>query len=163
MRQFQVHILSKYGDKSVNPYFVYADTPSSQITVDYKQFLIDMGVYTKGRDFRLLGSYKRCGSKSGNNQRYLWLNDKKGSLTDIDFFSTLIQFQPKPSQVKYLISHIVDTINEGIPSSSSLRTVAPINGNCIVSDTGNCVVRINGGTKRFKATIKSIPKWIVTR
>lgn len=42
IRQFQVHIIEKYGSKDVNPYFVYADTPSSQMTIEFRQFLIDM-------------------------------------------------------------------------------------------------------------------------
>lgn len=101
----------------------------------------------------------------GPYQRYLWLQDRKGSLTDKEFFSTLIQFQPKPSQIRYLISHVVDTINGGIPTSSSLRTVAPLNGNCIVESTGNVVVRTIGtmGNKRLKTVLKPMPSWIVKK
>lgn len=87
-----------------------------------------MGVYTKGRDFRILGSYKRAGASGiGTPKRFLWIEGKPNVFNDVDFFDTLIQFQPKPKEVKILISHLIDTINGGIPQSSSLRTVVPLN------------------------------------
>jgi len=156
IRRFQIHILNKYGPKETNPYFIFPENEEKH-NGEFKQFLIDMGVYTKGRDFRLLGSYKRAGNDDVNKkQRFLWLFNKPGVLTDKDFFDTLIQFQPKPSTIRYLVCHITDTINGGNPMSSSLRTVAPIGehfsewGNC-VENSGNSVISfMQSGTKRLK-------------
>lgn len=148
IRRFQIHILQKFGPKETNPFYIYPENIDKQ-TTEFKLFLIDMGVYTKGRDFRLLGSYKRASgnpnsvkSNIGIPKRYLWIEGKSNMLTIQDFFNTLIQFQPKPKQIKYIIAHIVDTINGGIPQSSSLRTVAPLNTNFNEHNaTGNSIVR----------------------
>lgn len=148
IRRFQIHILQKFGPKETNPFYIYPENIDKQ-TTEFKLFLIDMGVYTKGRDFRLLGSYKRAtGISSGSSsnigipKRYLWIEGKSNMLSVQDFFNTLIQFQPKPKQIKYIIAHIVDTINGGIPQSSSLRTVAPLNTNFNeYNATGNSIVR----------------------
>lgn len=145
IRRFQIHILNKYGPKETNPYFVFPENEDKR-DPQFKQFLIDMGVYTKGRDFRLLGSYKRAGNTDSNKKkRFLWLYDNPGVLNDTGFFDTLIQFQPKPSTIKYLVSHIIDTVNGGVPVSSSLRTVAPLGENYsewgnVLETTGNSVV-----------------------
>ena len=154
IRKFQIHILTKFGPKETNPYFVFPENEDKK-SPEFKQFLIDMGVYTKGRDFRLLASYKRAGNTKKQKKRFLWLNDSPNSMTDKQFFDTLIQFQPKPSTIKYHVSHIYDTINNGIPVSSSLRTVRPI---------GNSTVRTistQHGAKRFKSVSTSLPSWII--
>lgn len=141
IRRFQIHILTKYGNKDTNPFFNYPENQSKQ-TSEFKLFLIDMGVYTKGRDFRLLGSYKRANGGIGVPKRFLWLENKPDVLSYVDFFNTLIQFQPKPKRIKIYIAHIVDTINGGIPQSSSLRTVMPIVSNYNeYNATGNSIVR----------------------
>lgn len=154
IRRFQIHILQKFGPKETNPFYIYPENIDKQ-TTEFKLFLIDMGVYTKGRDFRLLGSYKRATGTSSNigksnigksnigiPKRFLWIEGKSNMLNVQDFFNTLIQFQPKPKQIKYIIAHIVDTINGGIPQSSSLRTVAPLNTNFNeYNATGNSIVR----------------------
>lgn len=158
IRRFQIHILNKFGSKDINPYFVFPENEEKR-TPEFKQFLIDMGVYTKGRDFRLLGSYKRAGNTKKEKKRFLWLYKKPGLLRDKDFFDTLIQFQPKPSTIKHYVGHIIDTLNGGTPMSSSLRTVMPVGGstnewnNC-VENTGNSVVRFVevGGKRKLKTS-----------
>lgn len=169
IRRFQVHILCKFGPKETNPYFVYPENQKKR-SPEFKHFLIDMGVYTKGRDFRLLGSFKRTGNSTnpGKKKRFLWLHDYPGSLTDKHFFDTLIQFQPKPSTIKYMVCHLVDTINGGIPMSSSLRTVVPVgstyNGlNGVESSTGNSRIRSINSNKRFKTNIIQLPNEILNR
>lgn len=169
IRRFQIHILNKFGPKETNKFFVFPGNEEKRSS-EHKQFLIDMGVYTKGRDFRLLGSYKRAGNAKNVPKRYLWLHKKPGLLTDKDFFDTLIQFQPKPSTIKYFIGHMIDTLNGGTPMSSSLRTVMPLGfkgqpsqsgdwDNC-VENSGNSVVRFVGtsGSKRLKTNIIGCPK-----
>jgi hypothetical protein len=156
IRRFQIHILNKFGPKETNPYFVFPENEEKR-DPQFKQFLIDMGVYTKGRDFRLLGSYKRAGNNDPKKKkRFLWLYNKPGILNDVDFFDTLIQFQPKPSTIRYYVSHIIDTVNGGDPMSSSLRTVAPVGehftewGN-VLETTGNSVVGfVESGNNRSR-------------
>ena len=158
IRRFQIHILNKFGPKETNKYFVYPENEDKR-DPKFRQFLIDMGVYTKGRDFRLLGSYKRAGnSDPSKKKRFLWLYDKPGILNDTDFFDTLIQFQPKPSTIRYYVSHIIDTINGGNPMSSSLRTVVPIGEN--VNEHGNCMETTGNSVIRFIQTGTSSNKRI---
>ncbi len=153
-------MLSKYGPKETNPFFIHPVNNDKQ-TSDFKQFIIDMGVYTKGRDFRLLGSYKR----TSTDKRYLWLEGAPNRLGINDFFDTLIQFQPKPSQIRYYIAHVIDTINGGIPQSSSLRTIAPLNQASSQSHppydfeqhSGNTITRCLSASKRAKAMVDLSP------
>lgn len=142
IRNFQIHIITKYGGKDVNPFFVL---PANKVggSAEVRQFIIDMGVYTKGRDFRLLGSYKRVGGSMIDEhgvckRRYIWVQGRKGELTKELFFNSLIQYCGGNTDgvvindVKYYVGHIVDTINGGVPMSSSLRTVRP--KGCMIND-----------------------------
>lgn len=164
IRRFQIHILNKYGPLETNKYFVYPENLEKR-DPKFRHFLIDLAVYTKGRDFRLLGSYKRAGTKDPNStKRFLWIHNKPGLLTDVDFFDTLIQFQPKPAEVSKYVCHITDSINGGIVSSSSLRTVAPISGNSVVSMYDSSSISKRRRTSSGKNSIKvECPTEIVNR
>jgi hypothetical protein len=122
--------------------------------------MIDMGVYTKGRDFRLIGSRKRIGS----SKRWLWLEHHPNVITQNLFMDTLIQYKPKP--IKYMVSHIIDTLNNGNPISSSLRTIVPKNSNANVfygniignSDTtsSSIIIKSNNDERRYSSPLKKI-------
>lgn len=120
VRQFHLYILEKYGNGETNKFYVNCDKKDDE-SGEFKQFIIDLGVYTKGRDFRLLGSRKRVSTE----KRWLWIEGKDEILTKEDFFDSLIQYQPHDQKIKYLISNVPDTLNNGVPLSSSLRTVSP--------------------------------------
>lgn len=137
IRQFHAYIIKKYGKSDVNKFYVFsnrkestavstaASTASTAVNQVFKQFIVDLGVYTKGRDFRMLGSFKRASS----SKSWLCIDGKPNIiLTKQDFFNSLIQYHPPYEPLKYLISNVPDILNGGVPISSSLRTLAPING-----------------------------------
>lgn len=82
-------------------------------------------VYTKNRDFRMIGSCKRKGSSVAKHIRWLWMLNAPHILTKENFLNSLLQ-SDTGKRVKRYIVRIVDTINNGIPSSSSLKTVTSI-------------------------------------
>ena len=159
IRRFQMHMLSKYGPKDTNPFFIRPDNKDKQAP-EFKIFLIDMGVYTKGRDFRLLGSYKRTSPE----QRFLWIDGAPNRMNVNDFFDALIQFQAKPGMINYYVSHIVDTINGGVPHSSSLKTVAPLNhhSSASIDHSGNAITRCLSPSKRQKNIVDINPQIVST-
>lgn len=136
IRQFHLYILKKYGPGDKNKFYVSSERKNED-TPNFKQFIIDLGVYTKGRDFRLLGSRKRVSS----TKRWLWMEGKPRQLNQDDFFDSLIQYQPPDQPVKYLISNVPDLLNGGVPMSSSLRTLSPkgtsSGGECVYANISN--------------------------
>jgi hypothetical protein len=119
--------------------------------------IIDVGIYTRNRDFRLVGSCK----KTNSSPRWLTLHNMK-SLTFDDFKSTLVTC---PHPTKYLVCRIIDVINDGIPLSSSA------NINIITSDTRSLSrrngVEIETKSKKDKprpatnAKSERFAKWII--
>lgn len=172
IRQFHSYILKKYGPMESNKFYIYCDNQS-----EFKQFIIDLGVYTKGRDFRLLGSRKRV----SNEHRWLWMEGNPNKLERSDFFDSLIQYQSPDETLKYLISNVPDTLNNGVPISSSLRTLSPkgtdggsvITANVkggVISSYGYNVVSIGGNSlKRRKIIhpsdelIEKMCEWILNK
>jgi hypothetical protein len=121
MRQFNTYIINKYGKPTDNKFYVNADSNSKDDNYDKSSFIIDLGVYTKGRDFRLLGSRKRVSKE----QRWLWIEHKQDVLQHDDFFDSLIQYQSPNETLDFLVCNVPDILNEGIPMSSSLRSISP--------------------------------------
>jgi len=136
IRQFHLYILKKYGPSEKNKFYVFSERKNDD-TPSFKQFIIDLGVYTKGRDFRLLGSRKRVST----SKRWLWIEGKPDQLTRKDFFDSLIQYQPPNKELKYIICNVPDLLNGGIPMSSSLRTLSPkgasVGEQCIMANINN--------------------------
>jgi hypothetical protein len=131
MRQFQKYIITKYGDPSVgalnqNPYYIHSKT-----------FLLDLGVYTLRRQFRLLGSSKRI-----NPRRPLYLNGLC-DFTKQQFFDCLIQYVPDDTSNIKNIFYVPETDGTE-PSSCSLRTFDN-NGNT-VSISGDAPLKAFGNT-----------------
>jgi hypothetical protein len=120
MRQFQKYIIEKYGDPSIsnNPYYIVSD----KIGNNDKIFLLDLGVYTLRRQFRLLGSSKRI-----TPRRPLLLNGET-SFTEQQFFDCLIQYIPDTNSIKNIF-YVTET-NGSQPTSCSLRTFDN-NGNTV--------------------------------
>lgn len=89
MRRFQKNIVQLYGGIDNNKYF---HNHTSQRTENcIKTFLIDMGVYTLRRQFRLIGSAKRT---QANKRREIWVTNKPKELTKELFLDCLIQYIP---------------------------------------------------------------------
>jgi hypothetical protein len=123
MRNFHLHLLSKYGPEESNKFYVNPPSVAKSAT---KICMLDFAVYTKFRDFRLIGSCKRKGCADPKTRlRWLWKEGKRGVLTKEDFLDCLIQRTHISNDI--IGANIVDTINNGIPYSSSLRTARPLN------------------------------------
>lgn len=122
MRNFHLHILSRWTFEN-NPFYIAPDAAAKS---NVKIFFLDVSVYTKNRDFRLLGSCKRKGCAQANPIRWMWLENKPNVITKELFLGSLIQRRAKPLAVTCYITRIVDTINGGIPLSSSLKTAQPL-------------------------------------
>ena len=124
MRNFHLHLIRRFGPPETNMFYV---NPEGNAKSKLKVCILDFAVYTKNRDFRVIGSCKRKGCLSTSTQlRWLWVEGKPRQLTKELFLSGLIQRQKCEEPVKYHIHRIVDTINDGVPSSSSLRTPQPL-------------------------------------
>jgi len=106
MRQFQKYLIEKYGLDSV--FWILPEKESPQ-----KVFIMDLGVYTLRRQFRLLGSSKRVMPRSA-----LTINNR--ALSRADFFDCLIQYVPNTSLVKRVL--YVREPDGSEPTSCSLRT-----------------------------------------
>jgi hypothetical protein len=120
MRNFQHHLLHRYGPPDTNPFFIF---PEAKAKSKAKMCFMDFAVYTKNRVFRLIGSCKRKGCASANPIRWLWMDGRPGVLTAEIFLNALVQRTTRP--IDLLITRVVDTINGGVPTSSSLRTAEP--------------------------------------
>lgn len=131
LRNFHIHLIKRFGKPSENLFYV--DPPGNSKS-NVKVCILDYAVYTKNRDFRLIGSCKRKGCSSNMFLRWLWVEEKERILTKDLFLKGLIQ----NADDNLITSHlhcVVDTINDGIPSSSSLRTPQPIRLNNSYCDT----------------------------
>jgi len=136
MRNFHLHLIGRFGEPESNRFYV---NPPDDAKSKTKICILDFAVYTKFRDFRLIGSCKRKGcSSSANPLRYLWMQQKRGKLTKKLFLECLIQNTEPPQQI--LGSTIVDTINGGIPYSSSLRTAQPLNPTATTTASGATII-----------------------
>lgn len=117
MRHFQKHIVQKYGyptiENNPNPYFFKHSTEKSE--EDCMVFLLDMGVYTLRRQFRIVGSSKRKGKK----RRELWVTGKEKKLTKSLVFDCLIQYIHPNTTLKVIK---LTEPNGASPVSSSLRS-----------------------------------------
>jgi hypothetical protein len=123
IRRFHVHLLQKFGSVDVNPFYIHPDDDAkSQARV----CMLDLSVYTKNRDFRMIGSCKRKGSSTAKQIRWLWMLNKANELTKEIFFESLLQGEAGMTGFERYIINVVDTINGGIPLSSSLKTVCAI-------------------------------------
>lgn len=125
MRNFHVHLIRRFGPEATNQFYInpFADAKDSQ-----RVSMLDFAVYTKFRDFRLIGSCKRRGCSDPKTQlRWLWVQGKRKQLTKELFDECLIQNVGQQAWPHtWTIAAVYDTINGGVPSSSSLRTVVPL-------------------------------------
>ncbi len=116
MRKFHNYIIKEYGSIDDNPFFFWDEKEKKFEYNPVKHnrvFIVDMGVYTSGRQFRLYGS-----SKESSPERILLLQDQNSEgdvLPDI-FLSTLIQRVEHDDE---LISCLEENGNE--PESTSDR------------------------------------------
>jgi hypothetical protein len=123
MRNFHLHLIQRFGPPASNRFFV---NPEASAKEKHKVCILDFAVYTKNRDFRLIGSCKRKGSSSPKTTlRWLWIQGAPGQLNKKLFLEGLIQNSCDEDVIMH-IHRVVDTINDGIPSSSSLRTAQPL-------------------------------------
>ena len=149
MRQFLSHIIDNYGPSSQNPFFVTHFTGPKGNKIKTYQLMADMGVYTKARDFRLLGSHKR--GPIYKEKRFLWIEGHPRELDKNNFFNSLVQFTiEKPA---YIIKDIEDPLTGGSPVSSSLRTVEPKNSYSAYA-TSNVTIDTTLSKKRKVSPIK---------
>lgn len=119
MRRFQKHIIQKYGGPTTktNPFFHFHSTEKSE--EDIMVFMIDMGVYTLRRQFRLVGSAKRKGKK----RRELWVTGKPKKLSKELFLECLVQYiSPVLLSSTTLKTIRITEPNGRSPISSSLRS-----------------------------------------
>jgi hypothetical protein len=115
MRQFQKRMLEKHGMPTKgNPFYIWSEKETEFKDLSKKIFFVDLGVYTLRRQFRLLGSSKRCVPR-----RPLYLGTNK-KLTKNDFFDCLIQYVPDTSSI-HRVFHIKEP-DGSEPFSCSLRT-----------------------------------------
>lgn len=127
MRNFHAHLINRFGPPETNKFYL---NPEKSAKSNKRVCLVDFAVYTKNRDFRLIGSCKRKGCETAKHIRWLWLDKNPSQLTKEVFFKSLVQRNLEP--VKYYITRVIDTINDGIPMSSSLtrtttlRTVSKV-------------------------------------
>lgn len=113
MRNFHLHILKRFGEPDTNIFYINPEEAAKKQSV--KKCVLDFAVYTKNRDFRLIGSCKRKNCATANPIRWLWMDNLPSVLTEEVFFASLIQRCP-PS--KYHIARVIDTLNDGVPISS---------------------------------------------
>ncbi len=147
IRNFHSHLISKFGNIERNKFYI---SPFDDAKEKHRVCMLDLAVYTKNRDFRLVGSAKRMGSSDPNNTiRWLWtesnafgglgkdFGQKGAKLSKNLFLSCLIQNIDE--NIKYSLCYVYDTINNGNPRSSrfvflsfmllivcSLRTLQPV-------------------------------------
>jgi hypothetical protein len=158
MNAFQHHIDAKFGDpqSSQNPFYIRPFGAAK----DQAQLVpfIDFAVYTKFRDFRLLGSCKRKGCNSPDTQlRWLWLEGKQHEMTKELWLECLCQnVNYADDATRYEIGYIYDKRQpDGVPRSSSLRTAAPVNG---FGGSGSGVKRLSTlSSTRDAAFVRGLP------
>jgi hypothetical protein len=141
MRHFHAYMLEKYGPVDQNKFYIWPseDTKNDKL----KQFFIDLGVYTKRRQFRLMGSSKFTNIDSKRRVLKLekvqkWHNGnlEEPPMTNISrcpllfFKQTLVQYVKFQEKFKTLICKELDGSD---PGSSSLRTLEPKNGRHVSS------------------------------
>jgi hypothetical protein len=148
MRNFHLHLINRYGQPSSNRFYV---NPPGDAKSKTKICILDFAVYTKFRDFRLIGSCKRKGCSNPNTPlRWLWLQGKKKQLSKELFLQCLIQNTHGDEIIQTIGSSIFDTINGGIPYSSSLRTAQPLNPTVV---GGNRSVVATGPSSDFSVVV----------
>lgn len=119
IRNFHAWVVHTFGaDPASNPFYV--SKPDGGWV-----FLIDLRVYTKTRDFRILGSCKREKSDQPVPLRWLWLSGRPRELTLAGWLGTLVM-RPSGGRPARLVLCVPDTRADGIPMSSSLATLRPI-------------------------------------
>jgi len=124
MRNFHLHLIERFGPPNSNRFYVH---PEQSATSRNKVCILDFAVYTKNRDFRIIGSCKRKGCNTSKTLlRWLWVEGSPGQLTKQLFLDGLIQNSSGEDSVSIHLHRVVDTINGGIPGSSSLRTPQPL-------------------------------------
>lgn len=123
IRNFHMYLEHQYGETEDNKYYIH---PFGDAKSKNKVCVLDLAVYTKFRDFRLIGSCKRKGCDNPKTLlRWLWLENKVGVMSREIFKDCLIQ--NTTGKERYSLCYILDTINNGIPCSSSLKTSVPLN------------------------------------
>lgn len=123
MHHFKVHLERRFGKPDVNPFYIhpFGDAKKQEVKV----CVLDYAVYTKFRDFRLIGSCKRLGcAKPNATLRWLWIQNKRGALNKELFMECLIQ-NTSVWPATWTVEAVYDLRNNGVPCSSSLRTVQP--------------------------------------
>lgn len=98
MRNFHAHLINKYGSADVNPFYL---NPEKSAKSEKRVCLVDFAVYTKNRDFRLIGSCKRKGCREAKHIRWLWLENQPNQLNEELFFKCLVQRQIEPVHSKF--------------------------------------------------------------
>jgi hypothetical protein len=123
MRNFHLHLLRRYGPPETNKFYINPE--EAAVKKNVKKCLLDFAVYTKNRDFRLVGSCKRKDCSTANPIRWLWMEGQPNVLNQDIVMSSLIQRCNRP--IRYHIAKVIDTLNGGIPFSSSLSTAHKTN------------------------------------
>lgn len=158
MRNFHKHLLQRFGPENTNPFYI---NPFVDAKSNTKICVLDFAVYTTNRDFRIIGSCKRKGCSLDTTQlRWLWLQGLPEQLNQQLFMDCMIQNTASHHTV-YTISRVVDTINDGIPISSSLRTAQPIGGSAITirksNSSGHFIVTGRTNSTNSASIILPIP------
>ena len=154
MRRFQKYIVQMYGGVDDNKFF--HDHTSQRTENSVKNFLIDMGVYTLRRQFRLIGSAKRT---QANKRREIWISNQPRKLTKDSFLDCLIQYIPiesnnSPLKEKSIRLLKINELNGSEATSSSLKSFDKL-GNPISIAANTNSIRHNIGDTSYSA----INKW----
>lgn len=126
MHSFHLHLIRRFGPEESNIFYVNREADAK---TKLKVCFLDFAVYTKNRDFRVIGSCKRKGCDSPRTQlRWLWVEGRPGELSKKLFLDGLIQ-NTDDSDVTMHIHSVWDyRAMDGVPFSSSLRTPQPLGG-----------------------------------
>jgi hypothetical protein len=153
MRRFQKYIVQMHGGVDNNKFF--HDHTSQRTEINVKNFLIDMGVYTLRRQFRLIGSAKRT---QASKRREIWIPNQPRKLTKQSFLDCLVQYIPfEPNgfeKNKPICLLKIHELNGSEATSSSLKSFDKL-GNPISIAANTNSIRHNIGDTAGSA----INKW----
>lgn len=160
IRNFHIHLLHKFGEIEVNPFYI---NPDDDAKSPVRVCMLDLSVYTKNRDFRMIGSCKRKGSSVAKQIRWLWMLELPLVLTKEIFLNSLLQSDAGKTVNRYIV-RVVDTINNGIPSSSSLKTATSIvttrKPEKKPTTTSSSSPAVSGPVMRLTSIAQSVGQWI---
>lgn len=157
LRNFHLHLMHRYGPPETNKFYI---RPFEDAKSKLRVCMLDFAVYTKHRDFRIIGSCKRKGCNDPKTAlRWMWKEPnglgglgtstgKIGELTKELFLECLIQ-NTNELKTRYTIARIIDPASDdGIPFSSSLRTAISVNGH----SSGGSAAGGGGGVASSRTT-----------